>query len=45
MIEFIEKHNITPVIDATFPLADGNRALEQMKTSPQFGKYVLDIHT
>jgi zinc-binding alcohol dehydrogenase/oxidoreductase len=44
MIEFIEKHNITPVIDAIFPLADGNRALEQMRTSPQFGKYVLDIH-
>ena len=44
MIEFIEKHNIRPVIDATFPLADGNRALEQMKASPQFGKYVLDIH-
>ncbi len=43
MIEFVEKHEIKPIIDATFPLVDGNEALQKMKSSPQFGKYVLDI--
>lgn len=43
MLAFVEQHGIQPVIDATFPLADGNSAIEQMKTSPQFGKYVLAI--
>ncbi len=43
MIAFVEKHRIKPVVDAVFPLADGNRALQQMKTSPQFGKYVLTM--
>jgi len=41
MLKLVDQHGIKPVIDATFPLAEGNRALEQMKTSPQFGKYVL----
>lgn len=43
LLEFVGKHKIKPVIDAVFPLADGNRAVEQMKSSPQFGKYVLEI--
>jgi zinc-binding alcohol dehydrogenase/oxidoreductase len=43
MVALVESHNIQPVIDAAFPLADGNAALEQMRSSPQFGKYVLTI--
>ncbi|MFT5467317.1 MAG: zinc-binding alcohol dehydrogenase/oxidoreductase [Verrucomicrobiales bacterium] len=43
MLSFVEKHKIEPVIDATFPLEDCNRALQQMESSPQFGKYVLQI--
>ncbi len=43
MLAFVQQHAIKPVIDAVFPLAEGNRALEAMKTSPQFGKYVLAI--
>lgn len=43
MLDFVGKHNIKPVIDAVFPLTEGNRAVEQMKSSPQFGKYVLEI--
>ena len=43
MLDFVETHGIKPIIDDTFPLADGNRAIEQMKTSPQFGKYVLTV--
>ncbi|MCH8216102.1 MAG: zinc-binding dehydrogenase [Planctomycetes bacterium] len=43
MVDFVETHGIKPIIDDTFPLGDGNRAIEQMKTSPQFGKYVLTV--
>jgi NADPH:quinone reductase-like Zn-dependent oxidoreductase len=41
MLALVERYGIKPVIDTTFPLADGNRALAQMERSPQFGKYVL----
>jgi NADPH:quinone reductase-like Zn-dependent oxidoreductase len=43
MLTFTAKHNIKPIIEETFPLAEGNQALEQMHTSPQFGKYVLEM--
>lgn len=43
MLAFVEQHRITPVIDAEFPLADGNQAIERMATSPQFGKYVIVV--
>ena len=43
MLDFVETHGIKPVIDDAFPLAAGNAAIEQMKTSPQFGKYVLTV--
>lgn len=41
MLALVRKHHLKPIVDATFPLAEGNRALERMETSPQFGKYVL----
>ncbi len=41
MLEFVNKHEVHPVVDAVFPLADGDKAVRQMATSPQFGKYVL----
>ncbi|MEX2188985.1 MAG: zinc-binding dehydrogenase [Pirellulales bacterium] len=43
MLALVEKHRIAPIVDATFPLADGNRAIELMASSPQFGKYVLEM--
>lgn len=43
MLEFVSKHNIKPIIDEIFPLANGNDALAKMKSSTQFGKIVLDI--
>ena len=43
MTRFAETHGIKPIIDDTFPLAVGNAAIEKMKTSPQFGKYVLAV--
>ncbi|MCZ6673625.1 MAG: zinc-binding dehydrogenase [Verrucomicrobia bacterium] len=41
MLKFSAKHGVVPIIDATYSLAEGNTAIEQMKVSPQFGKYVL----
>ncbi len=43
MLSFVEKHRLRPVIDRVFPLAEGNEAIQMMKVSPQFGKYVLSI--
>jgi len=43
MIAFAAKHDIKPVIDAVFPLEEGDRAVAMMQRSPQFGKYVLQI--
>lgn len=41
MLNFVNEHEIHPVVDAVVPLADGDKAVRQMATSPQFGKYVL----
>jgi zinc-binding alcohol dehydrogenase/oxidoreductase len=41
MLDFIEKRNIKPVIDRTYPLAEINEAFERMKSGGQFGKIVL----
>jgi len=42
--EFREKEVIiNPVIDEVFALSDGNKALEKMKVSSQFGKLVLRV--
>ncbi|MCA9142433.1 MAG: zinc-binding dehydrogenase [Planctomycetales bacterium] len=43
MLAFVEQNGVKPIIDATFPLAEGNQAIEAMKASPQFGKYVLQL--
>jgi len=41
MLELVNTKKIRPVVDAVFSLEDGNVAINQMATSPQFGKYVL----
>jgi zinc-binding alcohol dehydrogenase/oxidoreductase len=43
MIDFIEKHEIKPVIDRVYPLSDGKKALERLKDSENFGKIALTI--
>ncbi len=43
MVEFVNKHQIVPAIDSVFPLAEGNRAIEKIAKSEQFGKVVLRI--
>lgn len=42
MLELVSKHEIKPIVDTVTPLADGQKAIEMMETSPQFGKIVLD---
>jgi zinc-binding alcohol dehydrogenase/oxidoreductase len=43
MLALVNEHKIKPIVDATFPLSEGNQAIEQMQKSPQFGKYVLEV--
>jgi zinc-binding alcohol dehydrogenase/oxidoreductase len=43
MLKFVEKHEIRPVVDAKFPLANGNIALQKMASGGQFGKLILEI--
>jgi len=43
MLDMVNKHKIIPVVDEVFALCDGNRALEKMNVSTQFGKLVLRI--
>lgn len=41
MLDFVSQHRIVPVVDAVFPLADGNAALRRLAEGEQFGKIVL----
>jgi NADPH:quinone reductase-like Zn-dependent oxidoreductase len=41
MVDFLNLHQIIPVVDEVFPLADAARAISKMKNSSQFGKIVL----
>ena len=41
MVEFVNDHQIKPIVDEVFSLAEGNAALERMRQSSQFGKLVI----
>ena len=41
MVTFVNEHQIVPVVDAVYPLAEANTALDRMTNSDQFGKIVL----
>lgn len=43
MLSFTEKHQIHPVVDRSFPLADGVEALHYLDSAGQMGNVVLDI--
>ncbi|OMP68050.1 zinc-binding dehydrogenase [Domibacillus epiphyticus] len=43
MLQLFEQHEIRPVIDKQFPLADAASALKYMEEGSVFGKIVLDI--
>ncbi|HEX3384298.1 MAG TPA: zinc-binding dehydrogenase [Mucilaginibacter sp.] len=41
MVDFVNKHQIVPVLDEVFSLADADKAVNKMENSTQFGKIVL----
>jgi len=41
MVDFVNEHQIIPVIDEVFPLAQADKAVHKMEHSSQFGKIVL----
>lgn len=41
MLQFINEHQIVPVVDEVFPLAKAEQAIRKMDNSAQFGKIVL----
>jgi len=41
MVDFVNKHEIVPVIDEVFPLTQADKAVHKMEHSSQFGKIVL----
>ncbi|MBT3628573.1 MAG: zinc-binding dehydrogenase, partial [Rhodospirillaceae bacterium] len=43
MLAFTEAHQIHPVIDRTFPLAEGVEAMRYLDNAGQMGNVVLDI--
>ncbi len=43
MLAFIGKHNIKPVIERTFPLAEAREALLHLQDKHQFGKIVVTV--
>ncbi|TAF29476.1 MAG: alcohol dehydrogenase [Runella slithyformis] len=45
MVQFVETHQIKPVLDEIFPLSDAEAALRRMDAGVQFGKIVLKIST
>ncbi len=44
MLDFVEQHQLRPVVDQVFPLDDAHRALHRMAESSQFGKLVLNCN-
>jgi NADPH:quinone reductase-like Zn-dependent oxidoreductase len=43
MLAFVEKHQIKPVIEKTFPLAQAKEALLYLEKQHSFGKVVVTI--
>ena len=43
MVDLVNTHQIVPVIDEVFPLAQAQKAIDKMENSAQFGKIILNI--
>jgi NADPH:quinone reductase-like Zn-dependent oxidoreductase len=41
MVDLVNKHEIVPVVDEVFPMAQAQKAVDKMENSSQFGKLVL----
>ncbi len=43
MVAFVAEHQLRPVVDRVFPLAEGAAAFARLESGAQFGKVVLDL--
>lgn len=43
MLQFVDNHEIVPIVDAIFALNEGNFAMQKMDEGKQFGKIVLSL--
>ena len=43
MVDFVEQHHITPIVDSVFSLEDGVAAFARMAEGAQFGKLVVTV--
>jgi zinc-binding alcohol dehydrogenase/oxidoreductase len=43
MVRFVDEHQLKPVVDKTYLLADAELAMRRMDKGQQFGKIVLKI--
>ncbi len=43
MVDFLNKHQVVPVVDEVFTLADTAKAIAKMENSSQFGKIVISL--
>jgi NADPH:quinone reductase-like Zn-dependent oxidoreductase len=43
MVDFVEQHQIVPIVDSVFSLEDGVAAFERMAHGAQFGKLVVTV--
>ncbi len=43
MLEFVSTHQIVPIVDQIYPLAEGVQGFKRMEAGAQFGKIVFDI--
>jgi NADPH:quinone reductase-like Zn-dependent oxidoreductase len=43
MLHFVNEHQLRPVLDQTFPLAEAEAALRRMDAGEQFGKIILEV--
>ena len=43
MLDFVNEHQIRPVVDGAYPLEGVNEALDRMKNSKQLGKIILEV--
>lgn len=45
MLNFVERHDIIPIVDSIFPMKDISAAFNRMERKEQFGKIVLKINS
>lgn len=44
MVNFVDRHQIKPIVDSVYSLSEARKAFERMEKGGQFGKIVIDIN-